>query len=56
MKYNDLLSKHFALAAQKTEDNRHTKGHAGSHYGGAGAASNVNSQGGLTKKSIHSNQ
>ena len=22
LKYNDLLSKHFALAAQKTEDNR----------------------------------
>jgi len=55
MKYNDLLSKHFALAAQKTEDNRHTKGHAGSHYGGPGA-SNINSKGALIKKSIGSNQ
>jgi hypothetical protein len=37
LKYNDLLNKHFALAAQKTEDTRESKrmGPDGQYYGGA---------------------
>ena len=41
MKYNDLLSKHFALAAQKTEDNRPAKNKQtldGQYYGANSAA------------------